>query len=112
MSYEGQGNWKALEDHQAMRGGSIPIHSVGWTLLNIIHQNCDPELANDRSLPHTAYLVEYDDGNKVCYDIAVSSKRVEIFDYYWDKYRNVISLKQSEGRTNPKLWQDPRKKKK
>jgi len=56
--------------------------------------------------------VEYDDGNKVCYDIAVSSKRVEIFDYYWDKYRNVISLKQSEGRTNPKLWQDPRKKKK
>jgi len=93
-------------------GGSIPIHSVGWSLLNIIHHNCDPELANDRSLPHTAYLVEYDDGNKVCYDIAVSSKRVEIFDYYWDKYRNVISMKQSEGRTNPKLWQDPRKKKK
>ena len=112
MSDEGQGAWKALEDHQAMRGGSIPIHSVGWSLLNIIHHNCDPELANDRSLPHTAYLVEYDDGNKVCYDIAVSSKRVEIFDYYWDKYRNVISLKQSEGRTNPKLWQDPRKKKK
>ena len=112
MSDEGQGDWQALEDHQAMRGGSIPIHSVGWSLLNIIHHNCDPELANDRSLPHTAYLVEYDDGNKVCYDIAVSSKRVEIFDYYWDKYRNVISLKQSEGRTNPKLWQDPRKKKK
>ena len=112
MSDERQGDWQALEDHQTMRGGSIPIHSVGWSLLNIIHHNCDPELANDRSLPHTAYLVEYDDGNKVCYDIAVSSKRVEIFDYYWDKYRNVISLKQSEGRTNPKLWQDPRKKKK
>lgn len=72
--------------------------------MKIIYQNCDPELANDRSLPHTAYLVEYDDGSGVCYDVAVASKRVEIFDYYWDKYRNVISMKQSEGRVNPKLW--------
>jgi len=72
--------------------------------LKIIHQKCDPELANDKSLPHTAYLVEYDDGSGVCYDIAVGSKRVEIFDYYWDKYRNVISMKQSEGRVNPKIW--------
>jgi len=80
--------------------------------VNIIHANCDPELAQDRSLPHTAYLVEFDDGKGVVYDIAVASKRVDIFDYYWDKYRNVISMKQTEGRTNPKLWQDPRKKKK
>ena len=95
-----------------MCGGGIPPDSVGWAQLNIIHQNCDPELAQDRSLPHTAYLIEYDDGNKVCYDIAVSSKKVEIFDYYWDRYRNVISMRQSEGRVNPKLWQDPTKKKK
>ena len=80
--------------------------------VNIIHANCDPELAQDRSLPHTAYLVEFDDGKGVVYDIAVASKRVDIFDYYWDKYRNVISMKQTEGRTNPKLWQDPKKKKK
>ena len=80
--------------------------------VNIIHANWDPELAQDRSLPHTAYLVEFDDGKGVVYDIAVASKRVDIFDYYWDKYRNVISMKQTEGRTNPKLWQDPKKKKK
>ena len=77
--------------------------------MNIIHRDCDPELANDRSLPHTAYLVEYDDGNGVCYDIAISSKKTEIFDYYWDKYRNVISMKQSEGRANPKLWSGKKK---
>ena len=80
--------------------------------VNIIHANCDPERAHDRSLPHTAYLIEFDDGKGIVYDIAVASKRVDIFDYYWDKYRNVISMKQTEGRTNPKLWQDPRKKKK
>ena len=80
--------------------------------MNIIHQNCDPELANDRTLPHTAYLVQYDTGSGIQFDIAVASKRVEIFDYYWDKYRSVISMKQSEGRVNPKLWSPPNKKKK
>ena len=80
--------------------------------VNIIHTNCDPELAQDRSLPHTAYLIEFDDGNGVVYDIVTAGKRVEIFDYYWDKYRNIISMRQTEGRTNPKLWQDPKKKKK
>jgi len=80
--------------------------------VNIIHANCNPDLAQDRTLPHTAYLIEFDDGAGVVYDIAVASKRVDIFDYYWDKYRNVISMKQTEGRANPKLWQDPRKKKK
>ena len=80
--------------------------------VNIIHANCDPDLANDRSLPHTAYLIEFDDGAGVVYDIVTASKRVDIFDYYWDKYRNVISMTQTEGRTNPKLWQDAKKKKK
>lgn len=80
--------------------------------VNIIHANCDPELAQDRTLPHTAYLIEFDDGNGVVFDIVTASKRVDIFDYYWDKYRNVISMIQTEGRANPKLWQDPRKKQK
>lgn len=80
--------------------------------VNIIHQNCDPELAQDRSLPHTAYLIEFNDGIGIVYDIAIASKRVDIFDHYWDKYRNIISMKQTEGRCNPKLWQDPNKKNK
>jgi len=44
------------------------------------------------------------DEGRVKYDIAISSKRVEIFDHYWDRYRSVISMTQTEGRTNPKLW--------
>ena len=78
----------------------------------IIHANCDPELAKDRSLPHTAHLVEFDDGNGVCYDIVTAAKKVDIFDHYWDKYRSVLSMKQTDGKINPKLWNDPNKKKK
>ena len=72
--------------------------------IKILQRDCDPSAADDRSLPHTAYLIGYEDEGRVKFDIAVSSKRVDIFDHYWDKYRNVVSMKQTEGRVNPKLW--------
>jgi hypothetical protein len=74
-------------------------------MLKILHQDCDPELANDRSLPYTAYLVDYEDDGVKKYDIVICNKRIDIFDYYWDKYREGLkNFKQSEGRVNPKLW--------
>jgi hypothetical protein len=30
-----------------------------------------------------------------------------MFDYYWDKYKAVTNMTQSQGRVSPKLWQDP-----
>ena len=80
--------------------------------VNVIHAQCDPELVNDKSLPYTAYLVEYENNGQVCYDIATGSKMVEVFDHYWDKYDRVIRMTQTEGRCNPKLWNDPKGKKK
>ncbi|MFZ9205010.1 MAG: hypothetical protein ACO22L_03905 [Candidatus Nanopelagicaceae bacterium] len=80
--------------------------------IKILHQNCDPSLAEDKSLPYTAYIVEYDDGDATCYDIVICNKQIDIFDYYWDRYReNLISFKQTEGRVNPKLWSSKTKKK-
>ncbi len=73
--------------------------------IKILHQNCDPELAKDRSLPYTAYLVEYEIDEALAYDIVIPNKQVDIFDYYWDRYREGLKgFKQSEGRVNPKLW--------
>lgn len=73
--------------------------------MKILHQNCDPELANDRSLPYTAYLVTYEIDGAIAYDLVIPDKQMEIFDVYWDKYREGLKgWKQSEGRVNPKLW--------
>lgn len=82
--------------------------------MKIIRQNCDPSLADDRSLPYTAYIVTYQsDEDRYSYDIVICNKQTEIFDYYWDRYREgLIGFKQTEGRVNPKLWQDPAEKKK
>lgn len=73
--------------------------------MRILHQNCDPEVANDRSLPYSAYLVTYEIDGAIAYDLVIPDKQVEIFDYYWDRYREGLKgWKQSEGRVNPKLW--------
>jgi len=73
--------------------------------MRIIHQNCEPEAANDKSLPYNTYLVTYMIDGALAYDLVQANKSVDIFDYYWDRYRGDIKgWKQSEGRVNPKLW--------
>lgn len=73
--------------------------------VRIIHQDCDASLGDDRSLPYTAYLVEYLQDGITKFDVVVAPKRVDIFDYYWDLYRHdLINMTQTEGRVNPKLW--------
>lgn len=80
--------------------------------MKIILQNCDPSVADDRSLPYTSYLVTYMIDGKVTYDLVVTNKKVDIFDHYWDRYRHdFVTFTQTEGRMNPKLWQDPNQKK-
>ena len=83
--------------------------------IKFLQRDCDPELANDRTLPYTAYLVHYIDDDIKKYDLIIANRKVDIFDYYWDNYRKGFQwFKQSEGRVNPKLWTnvDTSKKKK
>lgn len=89
---------------------------MGWSQLSVkvLHKNCDPSLAEDRTLPYSAYIVKYLDDDQYNYDIVIANKRVDIFDYYWDRYREgLIGFKQTEGRVNPKVWSNsPNAKKK
>lgn len=77
--------------------------------IKILQEDCDSELAKDKSLPYTCYLVEYKDKeglNK--FDLVVGNKKVDIFDHYWDKYRdNFVTMSQSGGAVNPKMWNAP-----
>ena len=62
-------------------------------------------MADDKSLPYTAYLVHYVDGNDPKYDLVIADSEVRIFDYYYDLYKKGLkSFKQTNGRVNPKLW--------
>ena len=86
---------------------------MGESLLKVLKKDCRPEDAKDSSLPYTCYLVTYKEDGHTKHDLVVGKKKVEIFDYYWDLYRHdFVTMEQSDGRMNPKLWNDPNAKKK
>ena len=78
--------------------------------VTVIHEKCDLEKHNTIKLPYTAYVVQYEVEGNLVHDIAMAQKAVDIFDHYYDKYKNVLAIVQSEGRVTPKLWNDPSKK--
>lgn len=71
--------------------------------INIINVNCDPIAAKDKSLPRDSYLVTYGDNGEKKHDL-VQGLQPDIFDHYWDKYRDVRGIKWTEGTINPKMW--------
>lgn len=71
--------------------------------MTILHKECDPSLAKDKSLPRDSYLISYMKEDLLVYDIARGS-RVELFDYYYDTFRNVIWMGWTDGTVNPKTY--------
>lgn len=77
----------------------------------IIHKNCDKNLAKDKTLPRNSYLVTYEQDEELVYDIVQCSSKVQIFDYYYDRYGNVLKdIRWTEGTVNPKCYQSKSKK--
>jgi hypothetical protein len=89
---------------------------IGRDMCKIVHKDCSKELAKDKSLPLNSYLVTYLLDNQEKYDIVVCNKRAQIFDMYWDQYREGLkNICWTDGKVNPKLWgvepKQPKKKK-
>ena len=81
---------------------------MGRSFVKILKQDCKRDEANDKSLPYTCYLVVYKVDGVEKYDLAMASKQVDLFDYYYDLYKeNFVSMMQAEGRVAPNMWKDP-----
>ena len=79
--------------------------------MKVIKENCDPKDAQDKSLPYTAYLIEYKVDGKERYDISLASKCVDLFDNNKNKKKkDFIKFTQAAGRVAPNMWQDPSEK--
>jgi len=73
--------------------------------MKILYENCKPKDALDTSLPYTAYLVEYIKDGKSQYDVSMGWKQAEVFDYYWDKYKQDLKkIGSTGGLVNPNRW--------
>ena len=66
---------------------------------------------NTYDLPSDSYLIYYKDkeGEKV--DICRAARMVDIFDLYYDRFGGVIEkIDYSNGRVNPRVWGQNKKK--
>ena len=72
---------------------------------NIIHEKCEKSAADDKSLQRNAYLVTYVEKDKMTYDIVMADSKVDVFDQYWDKYKEGLQkIDFAQGNVKPSLW--------
>ena len=72
--------------------------------MRLLHEKCEKDKATDRKLPSDSFLVTYKVEEKFNYDIVRSGSPVEIFDHYYDKYKNVQAISWTNGVINPKSY--------
>ena len=72
----------------------------------ILLEKTSIDQAKDSSFPNDAYLIWYKIEGETFIDLCRGRKRVDIFDFYYDKYGPgvVQKIDFGYGRTNPKLW--------
>ena len=102
-----------MEEEYTENQKSISPHEYGC---QVLLEKTTIEKAKDSSFPNDAYLIWYVVNGEEFIDLTRCSKRVNLFDMYYDAYGPgaVRKIDFGYGRTNPKIWEykQPEKKKK
>ena len=81
----------------------------------VILEKTTKDKANDRKLPSDAFNVFYVVDGEERLDVTRSSKMVNVFDLYYDKYGkdSIKKIDYGQGTVNPSQWgyKEPQKKK-
>ena len=67
----------------------------------VILEKTTKDKANDRKLPTDAFNVYYVVDGEERLDVTRSGKKVNVFDFYYDKYKNVKSIQYGSGTISP-----------
>tara|TARA_A100001201_G_C4095329_1_gene203529 strand:+ start:3357 stop:3707 length:351 start_codon:yes stop_codon:yes gene_type:complete len=81
----------------------------------IMIENGTWEQVTTKECPNDAHIIKYEVDGETRYDLTRSQKVVNIFNMYWDKFRDGLkSIEYGKGAYNPKLWgaKAPKEKKK
>ncbi len=70
----------------------------------VLLEKTTPEKADDRKLPSDAFNVYYMVDGEERLDVTRSSRMVNVFDFYYDKYGSVKKIDYGHGTVNPSQW--------
>ena len=71
--------------------------------IQLLFEKCQRDKADDKKLPSDSFVVSYNDKDELKYDIVRASAQVDVFDAYYDKYKNVKGIEWTKGIIHPKL---------
>ena len=72
--------------------------------IRLIFEKCPRDKANDKKLPSDSFVVSYTYKEELKYDIVRASAQVDVFDAYYDKYKNVKGIEWTKGIIHPKTY--------
>ena len=95
--------WTEADRKEAKR------RSVNILISNTTVLDLKPQL---RELPSDTHLIKYELEGEIKYDAVRAHKRVDIFDIYYDRLKEmggkVLHISVAGGYVKPKLWQPPK----
>ena len=74
------------------------------TKIKLVREKCELKSANDKKLPTDSFIVTYKVEDEVKYDIVRAKGFVDIFDHYYDTYKNVESICWTKGIISPRTF--------
>ena len=72
--------------------------------MDILHEKCEKDNATDKKLPTDSFLVTYKVEDEIRYDVTRAGSVNEIFDHYYDKYKNVQGIAWTNGIVSPRSF--------
>ena len=72
--------------------------------IRLIFEKCPFDKSNDKKLPSDSFVVSYEEDKELKYDIIRAAAQVDVFDAYYDKYKNVKSIQWTKGIVHPRTY--------
>ena len=72
--------------------------------IRLIFEKCPRDKANDKKLPSDSFIVTYEHDKELKHDIIRAAAQVDVFDAYYDKYKNVKGIEWTKGIVHPRTY--------
>ena len=72
--------------------------------IQLLFEKCPLDKASDKKLPSDSFIVSYYQDKELKYDIVRAAAQVDVFDAYYDKYKNVKSIQWTQGIVHPRTY--------
>ena len=72
--------------------------------IKLLFEKCTFDKASDKKLPSDSFIVSYNDKEELKYDIVRAAAFVDVFDAYYDKYKNVKGIEWTQGIVHPRTY--------